>query len=191
MRKPALPARGFTLIELLVTVALLAILAGLAAPSLSSFAARSTMRTMSTDFSLGLQRTKLEAVNRNMCATMCMSSNASGDSPTCDGTSTNWGKGWIVFLNPTCDATITAPVAGNIVAVQDSYSDRFSLENHSTNSTLTSIMFNARGSPRTAGSSGFNLVDSKVSASDDINRTICMDALGRVRTVAYSSSATC
>jgi type IV fimbrial biogenesis protein FimT len=183
-------SRGFTLIELLVTVSLVAVLAGLAAPALSSFITRSAMRSVNTDFSLALQRTRLEAVNRNMCATMCMSANAGTTSPACAVTGDNWGRGWIVFLNPTCNTTITAsdPVPGNIVLVRDSSGTRFGLSNLAGNSDLRAITFNSRGATSLA-TSGFVLADSGPNPDTKLNKTICLDSLGRVRSI--DSAGTC
>jgi len=193
MSKRPQPASGFTLIELLVTVSILAVLAAVAAPSLGLFTSRATMRGLGNDFVSSLQRTRLEAINRNMCATMCMSSNAGSTSGTasCDSSSTNWGRGWIVFLNPSCNSATTSPVAGNILSLHDGFTSRYSLTNHSGNSTLTYIMFTPRGIPQISVNSGFNLIDANVAGTDNINRTVCLDLLGRTRTVQYVSGVTC
>lgn len=184
------PSQGFTLIELLVTVSLIALLAGLAAPAISTFVTRSSMRSINTDFSLGLQRTRLEAVNRNMCATMCMSTNVGSSSPTCITSGEDWARGWIVFLNPTCNATITTsdPVPGNIVLVRDTSGTRFSLTNLSANAGLRAVTFSSRGATSLT-TSGFLLADSGPKADATLSKTICLDALGRVRSI--DNAGTC
>lgn len=189
MRFQRLRPGGFTLIELMVTIALVAILAALAAPSIGGFVSRSAMRGISTDFSLALQRTRLEAVNRNMCASICMSTTAGTATPKCVDSGEDWGRGWIVFLNPTCNAAIDTddPAAADIVLTRDSSGSRYTLTNHESNEDLQAITFTSRGAT-SLPTSGFSLVDSAASSSDaDFNRTICLDSLGRVRTLESDS----
>lgn len=185
--------RGFTLIELMVTIAILAIIASLAAPALGTFVSRSAMRGISADFTLAMQRARSEAINRNMCVTMCMSSNASLSPPKCTESGDEWGVGWIVFLNPSCDTDITTanPKTGTnpletVVLVREASGPRYSLQNG--NSGTRSITFSARGNTRSSTGASFNLVDTKVSPSDAINRTFCLDFAGRINTLEYPSS---
>jgi type IV fimbrial biogenesis protein FimT len=87
---------GFTLVELLTAVAIVAILAGIATPTLRQFAANS--RTTATNNSLvsALAIARSEALRRSVPVTVCSSS----DSATCTGTQPlDWSKGWIVFTD--------------------------------------------------------------------------------------------
>jgi type IV fimbrial biogenesis protein FimT len=184
------PARGFTLIELMVTVSLVAVLAALAAPSLYQFASRNAVRALSSDFTSGVQRARLEAVNKNMCASICMSTNASDANPKCVVTGEDWARGWIVFTNPSCNSTITAtdPTPGSVIAVRDSSGSRFTLNNLSSNSGLRSITFSSRGATTMGSTVGFTLNDSGPSADSKLNRIICVDSLGRQRSISTASS---
>lgn len=193
MRAKTNSRRGFTLIELMVTIAILAIIASLVAPALGTFVSRSAMRGVSADFTLAMQRARSEAINRNMCVTMCMSSNASLSPPKCTTSGDEWGVGWIVYLNPSCDTTITTanPKTGTspletVVLVRETSGPRYSLQNG--NSGTRSITFSARGNTRSSTGASFNLVDGKVPSSDAINRTFCLDFAGRIKTVEYASS---
>ena len=184
---------GFTLIELLVTIAILAIIASLAAPAVGVFVSRSAMRGISADFTLALQRARSEAINRNMCVTMCMSSKAGLATPKCTTSGDKWSIGWIVFLNPSCDPTITtanprtASPIETVVLVRDTSGTRYSLQNR--DSGTRSITFIARGNLRSPSiGTSFNLLDTGVSTTDSINRTFCLDMAGRVRTIAYGGS---
>ena len=181
---------GFTLVELLVTISILAIITALAAPALETFVSRSAMRGISGDFTLGMQRARSEAINRNMCVTMCMSSNTSLSPPKCTVTGDNWGVGWIVFLNPSCDKSITvanpktvASPLETVVLVRETSGSRYSLQNG--NSGTRSITFSARGNTASSANASFNLKDKTASPSD---RTFCLDFAGRIRTVGYAES---
>ncbi|MGR4869843.1 GspH/FimT family pseudopilin [Variovorax sp. LARHSF232] len=58
-------ARGFTLIELITAITIMAVLAGLAAPSFSSFIANQRIRNTSFDLMAALMLARSEAVTRN------------------------------------------------------------------------------------------------------------------------------
>lgn len=179
---------GFTLIELLVTIAVLGIIAALAAPSVGVFVSRSAMRGISADFTLGIQRARSEAINRNECVVICMSSDAS----SCATTGSNWGVGWIAFTSPRCNTDATSDTDPNTAdpvtfLVHDALKPRFSLESVSTVKRF--IVFSARGNTSSSSMGRFNLVDTGLSSSNDpINRTFCLDKAGRVRTLDYGSS---
>lgn len=175
---------GFTLIELMVTVAIAAILSMIAAPSLSDFVIRNRSSAASNEFMASVLRARTEAVSRNSCVTMCVSTTTSSTSPSCAATTeTAWGNGWVVFRNPACDASVTSPPA----------SDDLLLVTRTLNTdyNLTGpgglIFFSATGQPRPADVGSFLL---RYQASTrPSNRTICLSPLGRTLTMAYG--ATC
>ncbi len=182
---------GFTLIELMVTIAILAIIASLAAPSVDEFVSRTAMRGISADFTLAMQRARSEAINRNMCVAVCMSNNPTDAAPKCYRTGQSWGVGWIVFTLPTCATSIgtsmpstTATPPQEVILVHEALNPRYQLNNMATR---RSVVFSSRGSLR-AGFSGFNLVDTGVSANDPINRTLCLDRAGRINVLDYGST---
>lgn len=85
--------RGFTLMELMVTLAIAAVLAGLAAPSISQFIVKNQMNGVANEFSGGILRSRNEAVSRNTCVTLCMSSTAANAAPACTVAGKNWQVG--------------------------------------------------------------------------------------------------
>lgn len=86
--------RGFTLIELMVTLAVAAILLGIAIPSYQNFTVNSRMASQANDLITALNLARSEAVKRGANVTICASSNGTG----CAG---SWEQGWIVSAGGT------------------------------------------------------------------------------------------
>ena len=99
---------GFTLIELMVTVAIVAVLVSLAAPSYHRLVIDSRMTSQANDFLTALHFTRSEAVKRNTTVTLCKS--ADGTACTTSGT---WAQGWIIFVDD--DGTVGTVDAGDLV----------------------------------------------------------------------------
>jgi type IV fimbrial biogenesis protein FimT len=85
---------GVTLIEMLATLAVVAILAGLAAPSFHNLALNSQRTATVNNFFHALFLARSEAILRGQVVTVCKSA----DGSTCL-TSGEWTSGWIVFVN--------------------------------------------------------------------------------------------
>ena len=81
--------RGFTLIELMVTVALLAVILGLAVPSFRTALQNNRITAQANDFLTAFQLGRSEALKRNAPVVVCASSNGQ----SCGGP---WVDGWIV-----------------------------------------------------------------------------------------------
>lgn len=187
--------RGFTLIELMVTVSIAGILAAIAAPSLQSFVSRNAMRSLANDFTLSIQRTRTEAINRNECVVVCKSTTSGDAQPVCDTASDNWAVGWAVYRLPSCSlgdlptsATSAASNAANLISTRPASNARYALAVQGT--AVRSIMFNARGVPGLSGARRFNLSDANSSAAENnvYGRTLCIDKVGRVRSIAYGNT---
>jgi len=87
--------RGVTLIELMMTLAVLAVVAGIAMPSFAAVV-RSNRTTSYFNLLIGtLQMARTEAVMRHAMVLVCPGDPAHG----CTG-SLNWHQGWIVVLRP-------------------------------------------------------------------------------------------
>lgn len=85
---------GFTLIELLVTVAVAAVLATVAVPSMHRLLLAQRMSTQVNTLVAHLSLGRSEAVMRNLQVVMCKSANGQ----SCDG-SARWHQGWILFVD--------------------------------------------------------------------------------------------
>jgi type IV fimbrial biogenesis protein FimT len=92
-------ARGVTLIELLITIAILAILVRIAAPSFFSAIQSSYMTSSVNSFMADMRFARSEAIRRGGHVVMCRS-NLPESTQACDGTSgasDGWITGWIIF----------------------------------------------------------------------------------------------
>lgn len=88
-------ARGVTLLEMLTAVAVAAILATIAAPSLGGLY-RNSQRTAAVNrFFHALFLARSEAIKRGQIVSLCKST----DGQTCIHRGVEWTAGWIVFVN--------------------------------------------------------------------------------------------
>jgi type IV fimbrial biogenesis protein FimT len=97
---------GFTLVELLMTVALAAILLGLAAPGFRSVIQNNRATALANEMITTLNLARSEAVKRGVRVTVCRSS-----TPTACAASGGWEQGWITFLDGVSTDTGTPSIA--------------------------------------------------------------------------------
>lgn len=100
--------RGFTMIELMVTIAILAIIATLAAPSLGQMLRNTKVNTSSGDILSFLQQSRTEAIRLGKTVTVCGTS----DGSTCLAVNqTNWSTGLIARYPVSGTATLIQKLA--------------------------------------------------------------------------------
>jgi type IV fimbrial biogenesis protein FimT len=185
---------GFTIIEVMVTLALLGAVLAIGLPNLREFLTRGQVSTITTEFASDASRARTEAISRNSCVTMCMSSNTSnalsGGTPTCATAGQNWQAGWILFANPSCSGTQNSPVTNNstLISVRQKGDSKFTLE-QASGSALRRITFDSRG--LAAGvSKNLSLI-----YNEDINsvhdRSICLSYAGRITIKTYGGVSAC
>lgn len=176
LRKP----RGFTLIEALVTIAILAIVTGLAAPNLRDFIVSNKTANLSNEFTSAIMQTRALAVSKNACATLCASTDisATAGTGTCSNTSTDdFQKGWLVFVNKACNDTLTSPPAGSITVLRRGESaSAYSVTLGTGGKSM--VMFDPRGYSNLPAAAEFKVTPPS-SADPKYKRVVCVDAAGR------------
>ena len=95
---------GFTLIELATTMSVVAILAGIAAPSFAGFLERQRTSAAMNSLMTHMALARVSAITRNRRAVLCPST----DGKHCE-VGTDWSAGWMLFVdddgNRKADAT--------------------------------------------------------------------------------------
>lgn len=181
MREPLVPTHrpsplGFTIIELMVTLSIVAILVGLAAPSLRDTIMNIRITGQTNDLMSDLALARSEAAKRNVPVVVCTSSNGT----TCSATA--WNLGWLVY--PDLDVSGTQQVA-----TEKALKTRATLEGQNSLAltcapTTNSITYRPTG---TSGSPSaiFTLCDTRTTVN--AGRTIAINSTGR----ALAARVTC
>lgn len=86
-------AQGFTLVELMIVLVVMAILLGIAVPSMTQFTFNGKLRSYSNEIVASAVLARSEAIKRNQPVTLCVSSNGTSCA------SGSWESGWIVLAS--------------------------------------------------------------------------------------------
>jgi type IV fimbrial biogenesis protein FimT len=95
---PRTKSLGFTLIELMVTIAVLAIIMGIAVPSFMSTIVNARLTTAANDLLAAIQLTRTEAIRTHGRITLCKATPTANQCDT--SAASDWGRGWMVFTDP-------------------------------------------------------------------------------------------
>lgn len=188
----------------MVTLSIVVILGMLAAPSLRSIFIKNGINNVGSQCTGNLMRARSEAVNRNVCSVMCLTSttntavtsNGNGTAasgPSCAGTGTDCQAGWIVFFLESCPGgNVTKMAAGSrparpedYIAIQTPLSADYKLVAVGL-SPATDFIFSAQGLPASQVTSEFDLLFQRADSSttQQYGYNVCVDGMGRTRTVS-------
>ena len=168
---------GFTLVELMVTIAVLAIVAALGAPSLQRFMLQRAVASHVDAFASAVRLTRSEALKRGSPVTMCMSTTTDEEKPSCaDAASKGWHSGWLIFVDR--DDVGTVDDSDEILRVQQPFSSSGGIT-----STKRYVTFQANGiSFNGAATATFRPALSESSADyPSLSKAVCVSKQGRAR----------
>jgi type IV fimbrial biogenesis protein FimT len=135
---------GLTMIELLVTVAILAILGSLAAPSFTTLIDKYRILSASTNLTSDLNLARVEAIKRNSRVLVCISNSTNSGCAA----GNNWGAGWLICVDAdydnTCDVVAsTSPNYPNPFVIRSAVSSGLTLT--ATAGATNIVRFNPNG----------------------------------------------
>lgn len=182
---------GFTLIELMVTVALLAVLMVIAAPSFITYQRNSELTATANSFLAALASARAEAMKRQLRVFVIP---ASGN---------EWKNGWVVFVDWNSNATAASVSLDSEdikLAEVAALPSSVSIETTATSTgfvqgTLKYAMYNGSGFLTLIGGNfptgGADSIDFKSSAGTDSTRRVIASVAGRVRVCKPAVDASC
>ncbi|MGB4116064.1 MAG: GspH/FimT family pseudopilin [Polaromonas sp.] len=179
--------RGFTLIEVMVVLAIVAILATLAAPSLRAQIQSSTISSNVNTFMADMRFARSESIRRGGGVVMCRSDDPEAANPTCGAGSgpgnNGWVSGWIIFhdLNNNGNKAAAEP----LLRVQSPIT---SMDSISDGGNSTKFEFTATGRQGLAGAASLQFGGGNY--PNTTQRMVCISMSGRVR-VAGDGLADC
>lgn len=170
--------RGFTLVELMVTLAVLAVLIGVAVPSFTAITHRNRLTAAANELVAAMQTARMEAIRRNSRVVLCPSTTGS----SCGGT--DWSR-LIVFV----DTNVSSDYDAGEVLVRDAQIVRTGT-GVTAGSGTSRVWFTADGRVSVGGSStaSISLVSSKLPTTE--NARLVQASVSRISVCTSSGGST-
>jgi len=171
---------GFTLIELMVTLAILAAMLALAAPSFIAFQRNSELRGAANDILAALLTARSEALKRNANVFVV-------------ATDSDWTKGWTIYVDADMDLDWTS-AGDSTLATHGALPKSVTLTTGAGNfgSVDYAVMFNGAGFPKQKSNGASPLSGTIGIENGSEFRRIVLSNAGRARVCkATSASSSC
>jgi type IV fimbrial biogenesis protein FimT len=172
-------AFGFTIMELMITVAVLAILMGIAVPSFSEMIRQNRLATQTNDLLTATNFARSEAVKRGSRVTLCP---ANGND--CSGNS-QWSGGWLVITDDGPNVGTLDAAAGEIVLQRWPAASGQSMAVSNTEG-LTLISYRGSGSADLVAASTTFAITNSPCKDPNGRRTVDVSKSGRARVIRQS-----
>ena len=170
-------AQGFTLIEMLITIAIVAIVAALAAPSLRDLVLNNQRAAQLNAMVASMSLARAEAVKSGRNAIVCISDGAAN--PDCDGGATEWEQGWLVVVDTDGDGNISRADGDQVVDIREDLADGTTLRAvDGGGNDVSAVTYEANGESDVAGT--FSMCDPRGAADA---RSITIELTGRASVV--------
>lgn len=158
-------ATGFTTIELMVTLAVAAIIFGIAMPQFKNMISDQQVQSANSNLYASLIYARSEAIKRSQYVVVCAKTD---DGFGCQN-STDWARGWIVFIDPDGD--------GYPGAVSDILKRQDTIPNLTLTGTGSNVSYQRDGRLRAAATA---FVASPSPANTNVRaRCVTLDLSGR------------
>lgn len=176
---------GFTLMELLVVISIVAILAGIGAPSFRNITTSYRIAGEVNGLLGDMRFARAEAIKEGQNVTICVSS----DGLSCSTTSTDWKTGWVVFP-VVASAPTAAQNAASVLRVQAAFTGNDTFVDQ-TLGTKT-VTFNREGLiSGLNGGAGALISLHDPAARVSYTRCLQISSVGSLQVVQNSTLATC
>lgn len=186
-------ASGMSLVEVMITITILAVLIGMAAPSITNIVQNSRIRGQAGDMMANLAIARAEAVKRGVYVSLCPSSNWNVTPPSCTtgALGTAWNQGYIMFADINKDGAfdvatdvllaVTEPFPGSTLF---GVPPNLFTSSGFTNTPVNVLQFRPSGAANLPANATFALCDTR---TGPWGRTITISPTGR----ATSATRTC